>query len=72
MVALSDERNYLEAKRVEDTLKNFMASADSTVKIQHVPKVSREEVETSEDENDKVNATQKFDHFNSKKCKQVG
>ena len=72
MDAISDERKYLEAKRVEDTLKNFMASADSTVKIQHVPEVSREVVETSEGENDEVNATKKFEYLNNKKCKEVG
>ena len=72
MDALSDERKYLEAKRVEETLKNFMASADSTVNIQHVPEVSGEEVGT-EGENDEVmNATKNFGYLNSKKCKEVG
>ena len=71
MDALSDDHNYLGAKRVEDTLKNFMASADTTVKIQHVPKVSREEEETSEGQN-KVKATPKFDYLNSKQWCEVG
>ena len=73
MDALSDDCKYLEAKRVENSLKNFMASADTAVTIQHVSEVNREEVETSEDENHKVSAIhQRVDYLNSKKYKQVG
>ena len=37
MNALPSTSGYLHARRVEDTLKNFIASADTTVQAKHVP-----------------------------------
>ncbi|KAL9960100.1 hypothetical protein ACROYT_G033506 [Oculina patagonica] len=47
MNALPNECGYLHARRVEDTLKNFIASADTSVRPEHVPRANRAVVEGS-------------------------
>ena len=47
MNALPNECGYLHARRVEDTLKNFIASSDTTVQAKHVPHANRAVVEVS-------------------------
>ncbi|XP_020615014.1 F-box DNA helicase 1-like isoform X2 [Orbicella faveolata] len=47
MNALPNECGYLHARRVEDTLKNFIASSDTTVQAKHVPRTNRVVVEVS-------------------------
>ena len=47
MNALPNECGYLHARRVEDTLKNFIASSDTTVQAKHVPRTNRAVVEVS-------------------------
>ena len=47
MNALPNECGYLHARRVEDTLKNFIASSDTTVQAKHVPSTNRAVVEVS-------------------------
>jgi len=47
MNALPNECGYLHARRVEDTLKNFIASSDTTVQAKHVPRTNRVIVEVS-------------------------
>lgn len=47
MNALPNECGYLHARRVETTLNNFIASADTTVKAEHVPRANRAAVEVS-------------------------
>ena len=37
MKALPDKSGYLHAKRVQETLENFMSSADDVVKMEHIP-----------------------------------
>lgn len=79
MEALPPDFGYLHAKRVSDTLDKFIASADETLKLEHVPEVSREVVEnlSSEHSSEDMRAilgkeAPKTDYLNSKKCKQVG
>ena len=50
MNALPAKGGYLHARRVEDTLKNFIASADTAVQAKHVPPVQRAVVDVSSSE----------------------
>jgi len=50
MNALPPKCGYLHGRRVEDTLKNFIASADTVVKATHVPPVNRAVADVSASE----------------------
>lgn len=69
MDALPDELGYLHAKRVGDTLNNFIASADEAFKLVHVPEVNLENL-SSEDSSVKDKAEPGY--LNSTKWKKVG
>ena len=54
MNALPPKCGYLHARRVEETLNNFIASADSTVSTKHVPAANRAVVDVSLSEGSEV------------------
>ena len=56
MDALPDKCGYLYARRVDDTLKNFIASTSSVVKAEHVPPVNSTAVVVSSESGDLVNS----------------
>ena len=78
MNALPDKCGYLHARRVEDTLKNFIASSDAAVKNKHVPAANRAVVEVSLSEGRDIVQSIFGDHgadmtyLNSDKYIQVG
>ena len=74
MNALPPKSGYLHARRVEDTLKNFIASADTVVKASHVPPVSRSVRDISPSEGSQIFGDNGADvnYLNSDKYVQVG
>ena len=54
MNALPSNCGYLHARRVEETLNNFIASADTTVNPKHVPAAKRTLVEVSSSEGSEI------------------
>ena len=54
MDALPLNCGYLHARRVEETLNNFIASADTTVNPKHVPATKRASVDVSSSEGSEV------------------
>ena len=73
MNALPPKSGYLHARRVEDTLKNFIASADTAVKSAHVPPVSRAVRDVSASEGSELFGDNGADltYLNSEKYVQV-
>ena len=54
MNALPSNCGYLHARRVEETLNNFIASADITVSPKHVPAAKRTSVDISTSEGSEI------------------
>jgi len=75
MNALPPKCGYLHGRRVEDTLKNFIASADTVVKATHVPPVNRAVADVSASEGSSEifgNHGADLTYLNSEKYIQVG
>ena len=54
MNALPSNCGYLHARRVEETLNNFIASADTTVNPKHVPAAKRTLVDVSSSDGSEI------------------
>lgn len=74
MNALPPKCGYLHARRVEDTLKNFIASSDAAVAAKHVPPAHRARVDVSSSEGSEIFGDHGADltYLNSEKYIQVG
>ncbi|XP_068713837.1 F-box DNA helicase 1-like [Montipora foliosa] len=69
--ALPEKSGFLYARRVEDTLKNFIASADNTVEAKHVPPVRFNPFDvlpTDGGYNSDDNRDANFEYLNSDSC----
>ena len=72
--ALPEKSGFLYARRVEDTLKNFIASADNTVEAKHVPPVRFNPFDvlpTVGGYNSDDNRDANFEYLNSDSCVKV-
>ena len=74
MNALPSQSGYLHARRVEDTLKNFIASADTTVQAKHVPPANSAVIDVSVSEGSLIFGVHGGDmkYLNSEKFVRVG
>lgn len=74
MNALPPKSGYLHARRVEETLNNFLSSADREVMIEHVPLYKEPTIDISSSEDSGIFGKHGKDKtfLNSKEYKEVG